>query len=207
MSEPVPESIPTSQDPRSRRPTKKRALTPSSAQASQVEALFSHPEREVVIPVSATRDGIPKKLQPPPEIVANVQGSSAGAGSGEFHVYKASRRREYERLKLMDEETRKEKEKEEFENKQEELRKRDDAKTQKNKAKREKAKARKQRGKDGSGSAVESSDGISKGDLAPGAERAKDGNKGVARLGDSSSGEGNEQALAEENGFIIHDDG
>lgn len=33
----------------------------------------------------------------------NVQGSSAGAGSGEFHVYKASRRREYERLKLLDE--------------------------------------------------------------------------------------------------------
>lgn len=34
----------------------------------------------------------------------NVQGSSAGAGSGEFHVYKASRRREYERLQLMEEE-------------------------------------------------------------------------------------------------------
>ena len=34
----------------------------------------------------------------------NVQGSSAGAGSGEFHVYKASRRREYERLKIMEEE-------------------------------------------------------------------------------------------------------
>ena len=32
----------------------------------------------------------------------NVQGSSAGAGSGEFHVYKASRRREYERLKLLE---------------------------------------------------------------------------------------------------------
>ena len=37
----------------------------------------------------------------------NVQGSSAGAGSGEFHVYKAGRRREYERLKLMEEEARK----------------------------------------------------------------------------------------------------
>ena len=35
----------------------------------------------------------------------NVQGSSAGAGSGEFHVYKASRRREYERLKIMEEES------------------------------------------------------------------------------------------------------
>jgi hypothetical protein len=38
-------------------------------------------------------------------MMKNVQGSSAGAGSGEFHVYKASRRREYERLKIMDEQT------------------------------------------------------------------------------------------------------
>lgn len=37
-------------------------------------------------------------------MMKNVQGSSAGAGSGEFHVYKASRRREYERLKLMEDE-------------------------------------------------------------------------------------------------------
>ena len=37
----------------------------------------------------------------------NVQGSSAGAGSGEFHVYKQNRRREYERLKLMEETSKK----------------------------------------------------------------------------------------------------
>ena len=49
-----------------------------------------------------------KAMPPPPEIVANVQGSSAGAGSGEFHVYKASRRRENERVKMMDDELRKE---------------------------------------------------------------------------------------------------
>jgi hypothetical protein len=36
----------------------------------------------------------------------NVQGSSAGAGSGEFHVYKQARRREYERLKIMSDKTR-----------------------------------------------------------------------------------------------------
>lgn len=30
-----------------------------------------------------------------------------GAGSGEFHVYKQSRRREYERLKIMEEASKK----------------------------------------------------------------------------------------------------
>jgi hypothetical protein len=44
-----------------------------------------------------------KTVRAPREMMKNVQGSSAGAGSGEFHVYKAGRRREYERLKLLDE--------------------------------------------------------------------------------------------------------
>ncbi|KAI9893868.1 MAG: hypothetical protein M1814_005421 [Vezdaea aestivalis] len=143
MSEPIPESIPTSQDPRSRRPTKRRALTPVSLQANSVEALFAHPEREVHIPEAATKDGKPKTLGPPPEIVANVQGSSAGAGSGEFHVYKASRRREYERIRLMEVEVTKEKEATEFRHSKEDWQKKDEAKTNKNKARREKQKARK----------------------------------------------------------------
>ena len=37
----------------------------------------------------------------------NVTGSSAGAGSGEFHVYKQQRRREYERIQLMEEQNKK----------------------------------------------------------------------------------------------------
>jgi len=150
MSEPIPESIPTSQDPRSKRPTKRRALTPVTAQASQVEALFAKPDRDIQLPTSDALSK-PRTLAPPPEIVANVQGSSAGAGSGEFHVYKASRRREYERLRLMDEEVRKEKGDEEFERRTEELRRRDEMKTGRNKAKREKMKARKLKGKGGGG--------------------------------------------------------
>ena len=34
-------------------------------------------------------------------------GSSAGAGSGEFHVYRGSRRREYNRLRFIEEQAKK----------------------------------------------------------------------------------------------------
>ncbi|KAL8874895.1 MAG: hypothetical protein Q9192_009129, partial [Flavoplaca navasiana] len=147
MSEPIPESIPTSADPRSKRPLKRRALTPVSAQANQLEALFAKPD--VSIPLPSTTVSKRSTLAPPPEIVANVQGSSAGAGSGEFHVYKASRRREYERVKQMEEQVAREKADEEYERTMEEKRKRDEEKTSRNKKRRERMKARK--GKKGKG--------------------------------------------------------
>lgn len=90
-----------------------------------LDKLFVDPNREVVLPGPPKARGV----APPREMIPNVQGSSAGAGalydaidagraaadadaaapcplpgSGEFHVYKQSRRREYERLKAMDEE-------------------------------------------------------------------------------------------------------
>src|ERR1700722_5767631 len=138
MSESIPESIPTESDPRSHRPLKRArgADTALAAQATELSKLFADPEREIKLPDSTTQKG--SRLAPPPEIVANVQGSSAGAGSGEFHVYKASRRREYERLRLMDEEVKKEEAEKEFLKQKEEREKRDAEKTLKNKAKREK---------------------------------------------------------------------
>ncbi|OAA38972.1 DUF1168 domain protein [Beauveria brongniartii RCEF 3172] len=143
MSADVPESIPTSADPRSRRPTKRRALTPSSAQAASVDALFSKPDRDIRLPASSSSQRPTHAGSRPPEIVTNVQGSSAGAGSGEFHVYKAARRREYERLREMDAEVKREQGQETFVREKERREKRDEEKTRKNRERREKMKQRK----------------------------------------------------------------
>ena len=70
-------------------------------QRMQLERLLKDPSKPAYVPAPPKE----KTIRPPREMMKNVQGSSAGAGSGEFHVYKASRRREYERLKLMDDVT------------------------------------------------------------------------------------------------------
>ncbi|KAM7214193.1 putative DUF1168 domain protein [Rhypophila decipiens] len=145
MSAPGPESIPTSADKRSQRPLKKRKMPanpndPASLQAATVSSLFANPTQEIKLPPPVDSLSSGKKLPPPPEIVTNVQGSSAGAGSGEFHVYKAARRREYERLRLMDEEVAREKARDEFERNKRENEAKDEEKTRKNREKREKKK-------------------------------------------------------------------
>jgi len=104
----------------------------------QLERLLKDPTKPAYVPPPPKE----KTIRPAREMMKNVQGSSAGAGSGEFHVYKASRRREYERLKLMDEEAQKEAETMEFERKRREREEQANAKTAKNRAKRMKKKER-----------------------------------------------------------------
>ncbi|KAK4190146.1 putative duf1168 domain protein [Podospora australis] len=143
-------STTTSRDPTSSRPLKRsrRPLSPTSSQAATLQSLFANPDQTISIPTSSSGP-LKKALPPPPEIVTNVQGSSAGAGSGEFHVYKAARRREYERLRQMDEEVKAETEKEKFERERKEREERDAEKTRKNREKREKKlKAKLKGGKD-----------------------------------------------------------
>ncbi|KAF2249811.1 DUF1168-domain-containing protein [Trematosphaeria pertusa] len=207
MSEPIPESIPTSADPRSKRPVKKRALTPRAHLAADVEALFAKPDRDIRIPGAESK----KSLAPPPEIVANVQGSSAGAGSGEFHVYKASRRREYERLRLMDEEVKKEEDEEAFQERKAELERKDREKTEKNRARREKQRARKMKQKKGQKGDSGGSD--KEGTPAPDGGRAKRKLAPNANAPQAAEDEddqvlngGGEVKNADESGLVIEDD-
>jgi hypothetical protein len=85
-------------------PVNKHAPTPVELQRLQLAKLLKDPAKPVSIPAPPKEKVYKVRYE---GIVKNVQGSSAGAGSGEFHVYKQSRRREYERLKLMDEKAKK----------------------------------------------------------------------------------------------------
>ncbi|KIP04870.1 hypothetical protein PHLGIDRAFT_129251 [Phlebiopsis gigantea 11061_1 CR5-6] len=118
-------------------PINRHAATAVDRQKAQLEKLLKDPAKPAYIPPPPKE----KTIRPAREMMKNVQGSSAGAGSGEFHVYKASRRREYERLKLMDEETKQETEQAEFARKRQEWEDQAEAKTAKNRAKRQKKKA------------------------------------------------------------------
>ncbi|SOV02982.1 uncharacterized protein UDID_06153 [Ustilago sp. UG-2017a] len=113
---------------------KRGKLSPHERQAQAISKLLANPDKEVRIPEGPKE----KSIRPPRDVMKNVTGSSAGAGSGEFHVYKQQRRREYERIQLMEEQNKKLTEQEEFDRKRVELERKDEAKTEKNRAKREK---------------------------------------------------------------------
>lgn len=194
MSEPIPESIPTSHDPRSKRPTKKRALSPKSQRASEVEALFAKPDQTIALSQSSALTPAGPNGTHVPEIVQNVQGSSAGAGSGEFHVYKASRRREYERVRGMEEEVRNEEEGEKWERERKEREERDREVTRRKREKRERSKKKGGKGKGGSEGQVEREKVKPRVELKP-------------RTGDDAEeGPDNGGAEVQEVGIVIHDD-
>ncbi|KAJ7647281.1 DUF1168-domain-containing protein [Roridomyces roridus] len=138
-------------------PVNRHALTATERQRSQLDRLLKDPQKPAFVPPAPQE----KTIRPPREMMKNVQGSSAGAGSGEFHVYKASRRREYERLKMLEDTNQKELEDAAFERKRREAEELADSKTAKNRAKRQKKKERakgKGPGENGQGGGTSNSD-------------------------------------------------
>jgi len=75
----------------------RKVATPQDLQRLKVEKLMSRPDREVIIPEKSKE----KQPRAPLEFIRNIWGSSSGAGSGDFHVYRGVRRREYARQKFM----------------------------------------------------------------------------------------------------------
>lgn len=106
-------------------------------QRLKLEKLMKNPEKLVVIPE------LPKEkdyMNSVPTFVRNVMGSSAGAGSGEFHVYRHLRRKEYARQKSIQYKSYQEELNEQHAAKMDENRKLNEEKTAKKRAKRQKRK-------------------------------------------------------------------
>lgn len=117
------------------KPKRKHVLTPLEAQQEKLDKLFEKIDKPVYIPEPPKEKNI---VQAPKDFIRNVSGSSAGAGSGDFHVYRAQRRREYARMKSMDDQEKKEKEDKEYSEKLARLREEDEERTAKKRAKRQK---------------------------------------------------------------------
>ncbi|XP_072295646.1 PRKR-interacting protein 1 homolog [Eucyclogobius newberryi] len=115
------------------------AKTPAEEQRLKLEKLMRNPDKPAPIPDR------PKEWNPraPPEFVRDVMGSSAGAGSGEFHVYRHLRRREYQRQDFLDKMSEVQSKNDTYQEKLEKNKLASDEKTAKKRKKREKLKQKK----------------------------------------------------------------
>ncbi|XP_063812134.1 PRKR-interacting protein 1 [Pseudophryne corroboree] len=108
-------------------------------QRLRLERLMRNPDKPAPIP-ERPKEWTPRSA---PEFVRDVMGSSAGAGSGEFHVYRHLRRREYQRQEFMDAMSEHQKLDEDFERKLKENQIQAEERTAKRRQKRQKLKEKK----------------------------------------------------------------
>ncbi|KAJ1728671.1 hypothetical protein LPJ61_003909, partial [Coemansia biformis] len=106
-------------------------------QRNHIERLMLNIDKSIELPASTK-----PTLKPPPEIVLNVRGSSAGAGSSDFSIYRDLRRKENARMKFMEAEAAEDIAKERFADEAESLKRKDDERTAKNRAKRQRRNAK-----------------------------------------------------------------
>lgn len=112
---------------------------PYAATRRRLDKLMANPDKPIELPERKNTD---RAFPDAPEFVRNIMGSSAGAGSGEFHVYRALRRKEYARQRFLTESAKKEELDREFAEKVEKRRQEEEERTEKKRAKRLKKKLR-----------------------------------------------------------------
>ncbi|XP_052889037.1 PRKR-interacting protein 1 homolog [Anopheles moucheti] len=111
----------------------------ADVQRAKLDKLMKNPDKPVIIPAPSKNRDFSTAI---PSFVRNVMGSSAGAGSGEFHVYRHLRRKEYARQKQIQEKSRSEQLDDAFQDRLENNRKAAEERTAKKRAKRLKKKAK-----------------------------------------------------------------
>ncbi|CAK6963178.1 PRKR-interacting protein 1 homolog [Scomber scombrus] len=131
------------------------AKTPAEEQRLKLERLMRNPDKLVSIP-DRQREWTPRA---PPEFVRDVMGSSAGAGSGEFHVYRHLRRREYQRQDFLDKMAEVQNREQGYLDKVEDNKRAADERTAKRKKKRDKLKQKKMMAKKAKLEAKDKKDG------------------------------------------------
>ncbi|KAJ2890068.1 hypothetical protein GGI21_006319, partial [Coemansia aciculifera] len=110
----------------------KRGNVALAKQRAHIDHLMKNIDKPIELPQPSSKQTL---LKPPPEIVLNVRGSSAGAGSSDFHTYRELRRKENLRIKLMEADAAEDVIEEEFNKEREALKRKDEEKTAKNRAK------------------------------------------------------------------------
>jgi hypothetical protein len=101
---------------------------------------MSNPEKPVHIPNYHRED---KDINKAPEFNHNIMGSSAGAGSGEFHLYRKMRRKEMERQQVLQFRKHRDDANDAFQEKIKDNEEEADERTAKKRAKRQKTKQKK----------------------------------------------------------------
>ncbi|KAI6205933.1 hypothetical protein M3Y94_00848300 [Aphelenchoides besseyi] len=116
----------------------RKAKTPYDLARYRLEKLQQNPDK--LAPIPTRRE--PPKPKEPPEFVRNVVGSSAAAGSAEFHIYRNNRRKEMNRIEHMEQEYQQKRLDDEYQQRVEERRRAEEEKLAKNRRKRQRLKER-----------------------------------------------------------------